>query len=42
MAVKSKIMLEKLKKAQNFVWEPIEGYNLELRFFTGTSFKPKI
>jgi hypothetical protein len=29
------------QKAKTFVWEPIEGYNVEPRFLTGTVSKPK-
>jgi hypothetical protein len=29
MAEKSEKILKKLEKAQAFVWEPIEGFNLE-------------
>jgi hypothetical protein len=36
MAAKSKIILEKPKKSQMFVWEPIESFNLRPKFFTGT------
>jgi hypothetical protein len=41
-----KEMTEKSKKknpqkAKTFVWEPIEGYNVEPRFLTGTVSKPK-
>jgi hypothetical protein len=32
---------KKPEKAQTFVWEPIEGFNLEPRFSTWTLFKPK-
>jgi hypothetical protein len=41
MAEKSKLILKKPEKTQTFVCEPIEGFNLENRFFTGTLFKPK-
>jgi hypothetical protein len=41
MAAKSKIILEKPKKAQMFVWEPIESFNLRPKFFTGTSLSLK-
>jgi hypothetical protein len=41
MAKKSKTILKRPEKAQNIVWEPIEGFNLEPRFFTEISYKHK-
>jgi hypothetical protein len=38
---KSKIILKNPEKAQIFVWEPIEGFNLVPRFFTETFAEPK-
>jgi hypothetical protein len=34
MTEKSKKILKRPEKTQTFVWEPVEGFNLEPRFFT--------
>jgi hypothetical protein len=41
MAEKSEKIIKKPEKAQSFVWELIEGFNLEPRFFTWTPSKHK-
>jgi hypothetical protein len=33
--------IKKLEKTQTFVWDPIEGFNLDFRFLTWTPSKPK-